>query len=43
MSFNQNNLFLDEPNQNLDLESEKLLIKLLREEKITKNNRNDSS
>ena len=36
MSFNQNNLFLDEPNQNLDLESEKLLIKLLREEKITK-------
>tara|TARA_Y100001958_G_C21129549_1_gene471303 strand:+ start:98 stop:721 length:624 start_codon:yes stop_codon:yes gene_type:complete len=36
MSFNQKNLFLDEPNQNLDLESEKLLIKLLKKEKISK-------
>ncbi len=33
MSHNQTNLFLDEPNQNLDLESEKLLVDLLLKEK----------
>ena len=36
MSFDQNYLFFDEPNQSLDLESEKLFIKLLLEEKINK-------
>ena len=36
MSFNQTNLFLDEPNQSLDLESEKLLIDLLLHEKKSK-------
>ena len=29
MSFDQSHLFLDEPNQSLDLQSEKLLISLL--------------
>jgi len=33
MSFDQNNLFLDEPNQGLDLESEKLFVNLLLNEK----------
>ena len=33
MSYNQKNLFLDEPNQNLDLESEKLFVDLLLQEK----------
>ena len=36
MSFNQNNLFLDEPNQGLDLESEKLFIELISQEKHKK-------
>ncbi len=36
MSYNQNNLLLDEPNQNLDLESEKLLVNLLMQEKQKK-------
>ena len=36
MSFNQDVLFLDEPNQNLDLESEKLFTKLISQEKINK-------
>ena len=33
MSFDQSTIFLDEPNQSLDLESEKLLLNLLNEEK----------
>jgi ABC-type multidrug transport system ATPase subunit len=33
MSFDQDNLFLDEPNQGLDLESEKLFVNLLLNEK----------
>ena len=33
MSFDQATIFLDEPNQSLDLESEKLLLNLLNEEK----------
>lgn len=36
MSFDQPNLFLDEPNQSLDLESEKLLVDLLIHEKKSK-------
>jgi ABC-type multidrug transport system ATPase subunit len=36
MSFDQSTLFLDEPNQSLDLESEKLLAKLLLLEKKNK-------
>ena len=36
MSFDQSQLFLDEPNQNLDLQSEKLLIDLLINEKNKK-------
>ena len=36
MSFNQTDLFLDEPNQSLDLESEKLLVDLLLHEKKRK-------
>ena len=36
MSFDQPNLFLDEPNQSLDLESEKLLVDLLIYEKKSK-------
>ncbi len=36
MSFNQKNIFLDEPNQSLDLDSENLLIDLLRKEQINK-------
>ena len=36
MSLNQNNLFLDEPNQSLDLESEKLFVDLLSQEKHNK-------
>ena len=36
MSFNQENLFLDEPNQSLDLESEKLFIELILKEKQNK-------
>lgn len=36
MSFDQSTLFLDEPNQSLDLESEKLLLKLLLNEKKNK-------
>jgi ABC-type multidrug transport system ATPase subunit len=36
MSFNQSHLFLDEPNQSLDLQSEKLLIDLLINEKNQK-------
>ncbi len=36
MSFNQTDLFLDEPNQSLDLESEKLLVDLLLHEKKSK-------
>ena len=37
MSFDQSQLFLDEPNQSLDIQSEKLLIDLLMKEK-KKNN-----
>jgi len=36
MSFDQSTLFLDEPNQSLDLESEKLLANLLLQEKKNK-------
>jgi len=36
MSFDQSQLFLDEPNQSLDLQSEKLLIDLLINEKKKK-------
>ena len=36
MSFDQSQLFLDEPNQSLDLQSEKLLIDLLMKEKKEK-------
>ena len=36
MSFDQSTLFLDEPNQSLDLESEKLLTNLLLQEKKNK-------
>ena len=36
MSLNQNNLFLDEPNQSLDLESEKLFVDLISQEKYKK-------
>ena len=36
MSFDQSHLFLDEPNQSLDLQSEKLLIDLLMKEKKEK-------
>jgi ABC-type multidrug transport system ATPase subunit len=36
MSFDQLNLFLDEPNQSLDLESERLLVDLLLYEKKNK-------
>ena len=36
MSFDQSQLFLDEPNQSLDLQSEKLLIDLLIKEKKEK-------
>ena len=36
MSFDQSQLFLDEPNQSLDLQSEKLLIDLLMKEKKKK-------
>lgn len=36
MSLDQSQLFLDEPNQNLDLQSEKLLIDLLINEKNKK-------
>ncbi len=36
MSFNQENLFLDEPNQSLDLESEKMFIELIIKEKQNK-------
>ena len=36
MSYDQNYLFLDEPNQNLDLESEKLFVNLLLQEKQKK-------
>ena len=36
MSFNQKILFLDEPNQNLDLDSENLLVDLLKKEQINK-------
>ena len=36
MSFNQNCLFLDEPNQSLDLDSENLLLNLLRQEQKNK-------
>tara|TARA_Y100001958_G_C21026136_1_gene400851 strand:+ start:45 stop:668 length:624 start_codon:yes stop_codon:yes gene_type:complete len=36
MSFDQSQLFLDEPNQSLDLQSEKLLIDLLIDEKKKK-------
>tara|TARA_B100001093_G_scaffold512956_1_gene583879 strand:- start:477 stop:1100 length:624 start_codon:yes stop_codon:yes gene_type:complete len=36
MSFNQENLFLDEPNQSLDLESEKMFIELILKEKQNK-------
>ena len=36
MSFNQSTLFLDEPNQSLDLESEKILANLLLHEKKNK-------
>ena len=36
MSFDQSHLFLDEPNQSLDLQSEKLLIDLLINEKNQK-------
>ena len=36
MSLNQNILFLDEPNQSLDLESEKLFVDLLSKEKHNK-------
>ena len=36
MSFDQSHLFLDEPNQSLDLQSEKLLIDLLINEKNKK-------
>jgi ABC-type multidrug transport system ATPase subunit len=36
MSFDQSNLFLDEPNQSLDLESERLLVDLLLYEKKNK-------
>ena len=36
MSFDQSNIFLDEPNQSLDLESEKLLANLLLHEKKIK-------
>ena len=36
MSFNQNSLFLDEPNQSLDLDSENLLLDLLKQEQTNK-------
>ena len=36
MSFNQNSLFLDEPNQSLDLDSENLLLDLLKQEQTSK-------
>ena len=36
MSFNQNYLFLDEPNQSLDLQSEKLFVDLISKEKHNK-------
>ena len=36
MSFNQNYLFLDEPNQSLDLQSEKLFVDLISQEKYKK-------
>ena len=36
MRFDQSQLFLDEPNQSLDLQSEKLLIDLLMKEKKEK-------
>jgi ABC-type transport system involved in cytochrome bd biosynthesis fused ATPase/permease subunit len=36
MSFDQSTIFLDEPNQSLDLESEKLLTSLLLHEKKIK-------
>ena len=36
MSFNQNYLFLDEPNQSLDLQSEKLFVDLISQEKHNK-------
>ena len=36
MSFNQKILFLDESNQNLDLDSENLLVDLLKKEQINK-------
>jgi len=36
MSFNQNSLFMDEPNQSLDLDSENLLLDLLRQEQKNK-------
>ena len=36
MSFDQSELFLDEPNQSLDLESERLLVELLQNEKKRK-------
>ena len=36
MSFDQSELFLDEPNQSLDLESERLLVELLQKEKKRK-------
>jgi ABC-type multidrug transport system ATPase subunit len=36
MSLKQNNLFLDEPNQSLDLESEKLFVDLISQEKYNK-------
>ena len=36
MSFNQKYLFLDEPNQSLDLDSENLLVDLLKKEKTNK-------
>ena len=36
MSFNQNCLFLDEPNQSLDLDSENLLLDLLKQEQTNK-------
>ena len=36
MSFNQNYLFLDEPNQSLDLQSEKLFVDLILQEKYNK-------